>query len=139
MIVMTVEYEVVVYRDGHWWGFELPALTSTTPTGKTITASGQARRISEIEFEARDIAAMWTDQPIDDVTVALRFQLPGPAADYIEKARELDAQSHRWAAQAAELRKNAANELVRDGLSQTDTAALLGLSRQRVGQLLHAA
>jgi DNA-directed RNA polymerase specialized sigma24 family protein len=133
---MTTTYEAVAHREGHWWVFRLPALTSPGPDGKkTITAMGQARRARDIAAEAGDVASMWTDQPSEAITVNVRFELPATVAGAVEEASRLDREGRSALARAAALRRESAMALRRDGLSQTDIAAVLGLSRQRIGQL----
>lgn len=61
-------YEAVAYRDGNWWTFEIPEL-STTINGTPTVAMGQARTIAEIDQAALDVAALWLDVDEDSVAV----------------------------------------------------------------------
>lgn len=134
---MSTSYEVVAYRDGKWWTFEIPALTSPSPRGDGhhIVAMGQARVVSEIPTEARTLAALWTNTEESDITVDVKYRLPVEVQAAVEQAKQLDATGRAALNEAATLRRQAVHELRTRGLSQADSAAVLGLSRQRVQQL----
>lgn len=75
---MSTSHDVVAHRDGKWWVFEIPALTSPSPRGgdRRIIAMGQARAVSEIPDEARRLVALWLD--IDDAGVEVEVSFrPG--------------------------------------------------------------
>lgn len=127
-------YEVTSYRDGAWWTFEVPALTSPAPAkGKSIVAMGQARRAEDVGREARDVIDLWTDD--DDIDVRVHYTLPEGVETAVHAAAEREERGRAALAEAAALRRKAVQELRAEGLSQADTATLLGLSRQRVQQL----
>ena len=80
--------DVTGHRDGAWWTFEIPALTSvSSATGKTIVAMGQARRAEDLAREARDVIDLWSDDP--DVDVRVNYSLPA------EVARAVDTEDGR--------------------------------------------
>lgn len=127
-------YEVTSYRDGSWWTFEIPALTSPSPTkGKRIVAMGQARRAEDVAREAHDVIDLWTDDP--DIDVRVHYTLPEGVETAVHTAAEREERGRAALDEAAALRRQAVQELRSQGLSQADTATLLGLSRQRVQQL----
>lgn len=69
--------------------------------------------------------------------VDVRFELPEPVRDAIERARQTNAEAGRLSSMAAEGYRAAVRELVADnGLSKADVAVLLEVSQQRVSQLL---
>ena len=138
---MITSYDVVAYRDGKWWGFEIPALTSPSPRGgdHRIVAMGQARAVAEIPDEARRLVALWLDVDEADVDVEVAFRLPDDVNADLARARELDAAGRAALEEAAALRRRAVHQLrTAGGLSQADSAAVLGVSRQRVQQLERA-
>lgn len=55
-------YDIEVTRDGRWWMIHVPELDLLT----------QARHPGEIEDMARDLIAVSTDTPIEDVSVNRR-------------------------------------------------------------------
>ncbi|WP_167131348.1 hypothetical protein [Paramicrobacterium chengjingii] len=75
MSLMPHVFDVVSYRDGNWWTFEIPGLTSTASEGRRIVAMGQARKASDVAREAKGVAALWLDLPdADDVDVNVEFR-----------------------------------------------------------------
>ncbi len=53
------EYEIEVYRDDCWWMIRIPAVDGLT----------QARRLSEVDYMARDYLALATHTPIERIAV----------------------------------------------------------------------
>jgi hypothetical protein len=133
---MASEYDVVAYRDGKWWTFEIEALTAPSPRGQghRIVAMGQARTAAQVPAEARSLASLWTED--DDVSVHVTYRLPKAVRQMIEQAAIRDAEGRAALAEAAAMRRNAARALTAEGLTQADAAAVLGVSRQRVQQLV---
>ncbi|GAB2511085.1 hypothetical protein [Paramicrobacterium agarici] len=75
MNLMHDVFDVISYRDGNWWTFEIPALTSTTKEGRRIVAMGQAREAAEVAREAMDVAALWLNlSERDEVAVNVEFR-----------------------------------------------------------------
>lgn len=126
-------YDVTAYKDGDWWTFEVPTLTSPAPSGGRIVAMGQARRADEISTEARNVIEMWTGT--SDVDVHVSYTLPDGVDSFIHSAAELEEEGRTALDEAATLRRRAVHALRAEGLSQADMAAILGVSRQRVQQL----
>ena len=136
---MTEVFEAVAHRDGKWWTFKIPALSSPSPRGggHRIVAMGQARTAAEVESVARDLAATWMD--VDDpaaIDIRVTYRLPDPVGKNLERAESLETRGRAAISQAVALRRSAARALTEAGLSQSDAATVLGLSRQRVQQLV---
>lgn len=132
-----ISYDVTAYRDGKWWVFEIPALASPSPRGEghQIVAMGQARTAGEVTEEARSLAALWTETEETDIEVTVSYRVPEEVQTAMEEANSLDATGRAALDNAAKLRRRAVSHLRSYGLSQADSAAVLGLSRQRVQQL----
>lgn len=130
-------YEVNAGYDGTWWVFDVPALSSQI-NHQTITARGQARRAGDVAHEARGLISMWTDTPEEDITLSVSYTLPERIGQAIDHARTQDTQASQAAREAAQARRFAARSLIEQGMSKTDAATVLGISRQRVQQLLSA-
>ncbi|MDY0913615.1 hypothetical protein [Rathayibacter festucae] len=47
------------HREGRWWVFTIPALTSTGPTGAEIVAAGQSLCLRDLDADVRDVTALW--------------------------------------------------------------------------------
>jgi len=119
-------------RSGHWL-VELDEIPQVHSFGRTL---GKAR-----EYLV-DALALWLDQPADKVAGLVEFRTPTLPADIrysvalARAARELAEAETRV---AVELNQKAAAELVNEArLSMRDAADLLGLSHQRVQQLVAA-
>lgn len=129
--------EARAYRDGKWWTFEIPELTSLSPLrgDAKIIAMGQARTVKEIAAAARDVAATWLEVDERDVEVTVTIELPEDVAALWADANKREASAREAVAEAARLRRDAVRVLTAAGVSQADTARALHLSPQRVSQL----
>ncbi len=92
------------------------------------------RTLRQAESRIREALASWTNRDPDglDIASALPSRLVEIASN-VAHARERAAQS---AQEAGATTANAAKALARMGLSRRDTADVLGISHQRVQQLL---
>ncbi len=133
-------YRVVVSREDPWWvavahGDGLPAHGAATET----------RTISDLEDNVRDLIVLRTNADLhmsyeraaELIDVQWSYDLPPDAAaalrDYHESKRELAAAQARY----AESERQAASVLRSETrASLRDVAALMGISHQRVHQLL---
>lgn len=123
---MTKTYSVVAEREPGWWIVHVPELDVTT----------QARRVSEIERNAREAIAVWLDVDIADVAVTVELSTPVPVRQELEEARQLLQQANGLQERAGDLAGDAVRILLDDlGLTMRDAAAVLGVSHQRVAQL----
>ncbi|SFS10726.1 hypothetical protein SAMN04487783_1452 [Agrococcus baldri] len=120
---------VDAHREGRWWVFEMPE----------IEAGGQAASFAELAREAQGAAAAYLDVTPDSIDVdvhvqglddALRTWADGEAAE----ARARAAQ----AAAAAQKRDAIVTLTQRYGLSAIDAGRVVGISKQRVYQLIGA-
>ncbi len=132
---MAVDYEVVAYRDGKWWAFEIPALFTPSPRGgkHRIVAMGQSPTIEQIAADARDVIELWTED--DDFDLHIVYRLPSQVEKTLDHAQERERAGRRALVEASDARRKAIQALRATGLTQAETAAILGLSRQRVQQL----
>jgi hypothetical protein len=123
------EYKIEVTRDGRWWMIHIPDVGGLT----------QARRLSEVDYMARDYIALVTHTPIDEIAVRVAsIEVPGlgdiaAAAHHIVSERE--AAAHAVAAAQGNLTRYA-KAFVDAGIPIRDAAELLDVSFQRVGQLV---
>jgi hypothetical protein len=119
-------YDAIVSRVGRWWHIVVP---NAGPLAMT-----QARRLSEVEYMARDLVATLLEIPADsfDVTVQLKDPVILKAATPATKARaEADAAEQR----ATDAMRRAARELVAAGLPVRDVATVLKISPSWVSVL----
>lgn len=126
MVAMNT-YTVNVERDGKFWYIRVPQIGHST----------QARTVAEIEPMARDLIAVMERVPADSFEVQVHISLP----ELIEAQLEARAKAHQEVAKAtaaeAEAVRLAAKELAAT-MPLRDAAAILGLSHQRVHQLVNS-
>ncbi len=126
-------------RSGKWWAFEVPELTVTGPSGVAVAAVGQARTLKDLEREVRDVAALVLDveEFVGEVDVVV--ELPSEVMEMWARANEQDARAREEARDAAVLRRDAVRALTDSKgyrISQHDIAQALGVSPQRISQLV---
>ena len=122
---MTTTYQVNVRRDGNWWFFEIPE----------IDMSGQARKLSEVSFEASDIIATWLKIDAEIIAINLDVEIPAEVTAAWQEAKKREGIARDENAAAALLARQAVRRLRADGLTLAETGRLLGVSTQRVSQL----
>ena len=119
-------YEAIAHRDTRMWTVEIPSVNGGIWT--------QGRTLADAEMMAHDAIALTLGVPGASVTVALRVgDLDGPLSE-VAQARQ--ARTAAAEAEQATLAR-VARELAERGISHRDTARILELSHQRIGQLLH--
>lgn len=132
---MKPAYQVRIWHEDGWWLARV--VTASDEADKSVlNALTQARSLARIESMARDLIATILDASEDSFSVIFEYLLPGESGDLVcqaKAAREwLDAAQNLWHERSA----SAARVLAEEGYSLRETAALLGLSHQRVDQIL---
>jgi predicted RNase H-like HicB family nuclease len=120
-------YTVTVRRDGRWWLVHVPDLDT----------AGQARTLAEAKPVAQEIIGLFLDVEPDSVEVELDVELPAAARELWATAAERETAARAAVSSAASMRRQAVKALHDQGISQADTARALGISPQRVSQLVH--
>lgn len=123
-------YEVHLTRDGRWWMVRIPAIDGLT----------QAHSIEEVESMARDYIVVDQDLAPSKVKVEVKsIVVDGqdvlPAVRALQEMRERIVQEER---EFSKRRAALASRLSHAEVSHRDAATVLGVSRQRVGQMLSA-
>lgn len=119
--------DVVVQREGRWWVFTMPALD----------AGGQAKSLAEVPFEAQDVAAMWLDVDFDSLEVSITVAGFEDEREAWAAAEAAEAEARAAQARAAQQKRAVVAALTSArGLSAADAGKTLGISTQRVYQLL---
>jgi hypothetical protein len=133
--LMKPTYQVKVWPDDHWWLARVVDASSDADT-TPLNALTQARSLAKIDPMARDLIATILDADEDAFDVDLVFELPTDVNELVGQARG----AREWADAAQELWQErsavAARALAQKGYSLRETATLLGLSHQRVDQIL---
>lgn len=125
----TKTYAVEARRDGRWWYFRVPELDT----------SGQVRRVRELEQEARDVISLFLNVDETSFDVAVNVEIPDVARTIWSQSKEREKRARDEAAAAASLARRAVVALHDEGLTQAETAVVLGITRQRVHQIEAAA
>ncbi len=121
------QYQAIVTRSDPGWSIYVPDVDRHT----------YAAHLREIEPMARDLIQVMTDLPIEDISVAV--QLPSDLADAIAAMR-ITRDGLTAAESAARTAQQAAATALRNaGAPLRDIALALGVSHQRVHQVLEEA
>ncbi len=121
-------YRVDVVRSGAWWAITVPALDGVF---------SQAKRLDQVEDSAREAISLMLDVDEGDVG-ALDVVVTPPAgiADLLEALEVSTAAANEAVRRATHTRREVAELLRAEGLPLRDVGALIGVSHQRVSQLL---
>jgi len=95
------------------------------------------RSLRQAHGRIREALAVWLDRDPDDLTI--EDELPGDLAAIAGQAREARGQAESAAIDARQVTLAAARRLDDMGISRRDAAALLGVSHQRIQQLVDSA
>lgn len=120
-------YNAIVTRSEPGWSIYVPEVDRHT----------YAAHLREIEPMARDLVQVMTDIPIEDIRVAI--QLPDDLSAAITTMRTTREEAEDAEKTARTAQQAAATVLRNAGAPLRDIAALLGVSHQRVHQVLEEA
>ena len=124
----THGYRVRTVRSGSWWAITVPELPGVF---------SQARRLDQVETMAREAIAMMLDVDSEQIgRIEVEVVPPPRAAALIETMNDALKAAREATETAASARREAATALRADGLPMRDVGRLLGLSHQRVSQIL---
>jgi hypothetical protein len=96
----------------------------------------QARHVREVEEMARDLVAVMLEIDPDSFELEVAYQLPASVERHLAEAARLRRESDAAKSAAAVESRAAARELIESGMPLRDAAQLLGVSYQRVHQLV---
>lgn len=121
-------YTVLARRsDDGWWALSCPQVRG---------AHSQVRRLDRAVEMARDAIGGVLDIDPSEVVVELQVRLPPGLKSPVRSIERSAASARAAAAKAAQAQVDAARSLVDQGLTFRDAAVILGISHQRVGQLV---
>lgn len=128
-------YEVQVWHEDDWWLARVIAASEGADPAP-LNALTQARTLTKIEPMARDLIATILDAEQSTFDLETTYVLPQDVGELLCEAKGarawLDAAQNLWQGRSTV----AARALAERGYSLRETATLLGLSHQRVDQLL---
>ena len=131
---MSITYDVVTTRSGDWWEIEV---TSGLPTN--ILGVSQARRLAQVPDVARQLIADLLEVDPRQVDVNVRVELVPELQQLIDQYEEATVMEDAARTGAAHARSRSAAALLDARLTMRDAAILLGISHQRVKQLVDRA
>ncbi|MFM7598675.1 MAG: hypothetical protein ACKO70_09965 [Actinomycetota bacterium] len=123
-------YQVDVVRDDGWW-----IMHARLP--RTIIYS-QAKRIDDVEFMIRDAIAGVLDVDPDSFGVELNFDLDSDVLDQVNRAREASVEAAEIQERASRESRAAVQALRNEGFTLKEAGYFLGVTPQRVAQLLNS-
>ena len=123
-------YQVDVVKDEGWW-----IMHARIP--RTIIYS-QARRIDDIEFMIRDAIAGALDVDPQSFRIELTFDLDSDVLDQVSRAREASLEAAEVQERASRESRAAVQALRKEGLTLKEAGYFLGVTPQRVAQLLNS-
>ena len=122
-------YRVDVVRSGAWWAITVPELEGVF---------SQTKRLDQVEDAAREAISLMLEIEEDDVGSLDVVVTPPPGvADLLQAVETSVAAADEAARAAAETRREAVELLRAAGLPLRDVGALIGVSHQRVSQILN--
>ncbi len=121
-------YPVTATRVGEWW-----ALEAIVPQA---SVHSQTRRLDQVEVTAREAIALTVDKPADSFDVSITIEVPDELGGRIESATELTRLASDLQSLALQIKRSVAAELHAQGYSVRDSGSLLGVSSQRISQLI---
>jgi len=128
MVEKVKTYTARCQHSGDWWAISVPEL-------KGINT--QARRLEKAEAMARDAIALFLDVPTDSFEVRVEPILPRELQKKVGRAKKVRGEAEVMQAEAATVSAAVAADLVRGAhLTVRDAGRVLGLSHQRIAQLL---
>lgn len=123
-------YQVDVARDEGWW-----IMHARIP--RTIIYT-QAKRIDEIEPMIRDAIAGVLDVDPEAFAIELTFDLDARVLGQVNRAREASTEAAEVQERASRESRAAAQALRKEGLTLKEAGYFLGVTPQRVAQLLNS-
>lgn len=125
---MTSPYVARATHSDGWWSAEIDV-----PGMLVFT---EARRLDRLEEMARDAVATALNIAKEDVNITVDVHVDSETDAAIKRARELTTQAARIVQEAGTLNRRIARQLKAQGLSARDSGHIMGLSPQRISQLL---
>jgi predicted RNase H-like HicB family nuclease len=123
-------YSAKAVRSGGWWAITIPQLKGV---------HSQARRLDQAADMAREAVALFLDVPPDSFEVEVVPVLPPEVQADVDRARSVRGQAEELQREAATATARAARKLVKGArLTVREAGQILGVSHQRVAQLLHS-
>jgi predicted RNase H-like HicB family nuclease len=123
-----MSYHVTVEREPGFWIIRVPEIA------EVVT---QARRLADVKENAREAIAVWTGTGVDDIDVSVTVVVPPVVQTALDEAQRLQKEASERLERAGTATSEAARCLTKElGLTLREAAEILGVSFQRVAQLV---
>jgi DNA-directed RNA polymerase specialized sigma24 family protein len=126
MVAQVTTYRVIATQEERFWLLSVPELDVVT----------QARTLDRAEATVRDLIAVWLDVPADSFAVEVEPRLDDEWTKLLRETRDARTTADKASARASELLRTSVTTLHDAGLSAREVGSLVGISYQRVQQLL---
>ena len=126
MVAQVTTYRVIATQEERFWLLSVPELDVVT----------QARTLDRAEATVRDLIAVWLDVPADSFEVEVEPRLDDEWTKLLRETRDARTTADKASARASELLRTSVTTLHDAGLSAREVGSLVGISYQRVQQLL---
>src|SRR5258707_470585 len=124
----TLRYAALAERSGGWWAVRVPDAPGVFT---------QARRLAQVEGMARDALAAMLDVSPETIDVTVEPVLPEEAEEALRSLTKARTDAESANRMLSEWSVRAARALVDSGLTVRDAGRIMGVSYQRVDQLIH--
>ena len=125
-MAQVTTYRVIATHEERFWLLSVPELDVVT----------QARTLDRAEATVRDLIAVWLDVPADSFAVEVEPRLDDEWTKLLRETKDARATADKASARASELLRTSVTTLHDAGLSAREVGSLVGISYQRVQQLL---
>ena len=126
MVAQVTTYRVIATQEERFWLLSVPELDVVT----------QARTLDRAEATVRDLIAVWLDVPADSFAVEVEPRLDDEWTKLLRETRDARTTADKASARASEMLRTSVTTLHDAGLSAREVGSLVGISYQRVQQLL---
>lgn len=114
-------------RSGKWWAIQVPEVPGVF---------SQAKRLDQVPEMAADAVATMLGIPAQSVEVKVEAELPAESNEAVQESRERAAEAIRVQAESQALSRVVIADLKRQGLTVREISIVMGVSPQRVSQLV---
>ena len=127
---MKPRYTAIAERDGNWWAITVPEVDGIF---------SQARRLDRVEYMARDAISLMLEVPPDSFDVVVVENHDPPTQEVIDDIHSIREAVAAMKRETGTKTRSAVLALHRSGYPQRDIGRMVGISHQRVAQLLASA
>lgn len=120
-------YRVDVVRSGKWWAITVPDLPGTF---------SQVKRIDQVEANAREAIALMVDGDEDELDLDIQIDTDPAIVELVAELRASTEAATKARADEARTRLRVVRALQKRELPTRDIGTLIGLSHQRIAQIL---